>query len=236
MYRTAILLMRHCRTKTSTLQVNYGSEASRERRRAPRVVREPMKPVKNHDEGAEDRCQLQEQLRGLLMLSTSPADCSQSGIDPALYLDIDRRAVGGAAPQCGANARTQALLDTPAGQQSTVDSALAAERALAAHILAAPGAAARIRNQSRLYRNPRAYRPVRQLECTHARHHECGLPVCTQSGETAARQMETYDLIVIGTGDRGTGCGGAGTQGRTLGRGYRSSPVRWHLPVARLRS
>jgi len=54
--------------------------------------------------------------------------------------------------------RAQYLLKTVAGQQSTVDSALASERSLAAADRRRQGAAANSRNQSRLHRDPRADR------------------------------------------------------------------------------
>ena len=54
--------------------------------------------------------------------------------------------------------RAQYLLKTLAGQQSNVDSALAQERALGGADRRRPGATANRRDQSRLYRDPRADR------------------------------------------------------------------------------
>ena len=54
--------------------------------------------------------------------------------------------------------RAQALLKTPAGQQATVDTALAAQDALKAQILGAEAQLQQAQDQSRLHRDPRADR------------------------------------------------------------------------------
>ena len=66
-------------------------------------------------------------------------------------------------------ARAQALLNTPAGQRSTVDDARANQLSQAAQLTARPGAASAGADQSRLHRDPRADRGQDRPDPDHRR-------------------------------------------------------------------